>query len=182
MYESCMQLWLMQNNHFHSLSSTFTVRKLSGSKGKEKNDKTPQLLQHREMLWDGQHKVYALWEGFVPSPHTVTHQRQKEHMQTSPPLLGYPEGSGQAWSPAHLSTSPSDGGWQWEIHRPGGRGEYCSQQQSRREETRPHTSHLFFSFDSVTWSSVIMGLRSQKRFWLSQLKSIQHSKFYFRFA
>lgn len=146
MYESCMQLWLMQNYHLHSLSSTFTVRKLSGSKGKEKNDKTPQLLQHREMLWDGQHKVYALWEGFVPSPHTVTHQRQKEHMQTSPLLLGYPEGSGQAWSPARLSTSPSDGGWQWEIHRPGGRGEYCSQQQSRREETRPHTSHLSLFF------------------------------------
>lgn len=67
-------------------------------------------------------------------------------MQTSPPLLGYPEGSGQAWSPARLSMSPSDGGWQWEIHRPGGRGEYCSQQQSRREETRPHTSHLSLFF------------------------------------
>lgn len=143
--ESLMQLCLMENYRLHSVSSTFTVRKLPGSKRKKKISSATTALGDAVGQRAQGVRTHSR-KHIVSSPHAVTHQRQRERTRTSPLLLGYPEGSGQAWSPARLSTSPSGGGWQWEIHRPGGRGEYCSQQQSRREETRPHTSPHFSLF------------------------------------
>lgn len=180
-----MYATMMQNYHLHSLSSTFTVRKLSGSKGKEKKwwISSAATAQGDAVGWPAQGVCTHSGRDSFPH-HTQLLTSAKRNICKLLPRCWvilkvavrlevqrvFP------WVPQTVV----DSGRYTDLVA-GGNTVASNSLGGKRQDPTRHTS-LFFSFDSVTWSSVIMGLRPQKRFWLSQLKSMQHSKFYLRFA